>query len=270
VTKSVTSALVGIAVEEGLVDIEVPVGYAEWAGTESEAIVLRNLISNDSGREWSFNADYVQMGLAMNQTQFAIDLGQAEPIGTFWEYNNAAIQTVERALSTAVGSDVGAYAEAKLFSQIHMTATMGHDGAGNSLTYQGVSASCRDLARFGYLYLRQGRWAGGVQVVPEAWVAESVTPSTDLNSAYGFMWWLNRDGHWVQPSAPLRVEGDGKLIASAPEEVFAAIGAFGQYVVVDPTSETVWVRLGPLDLADSVGFAKLPKLWDAFAAAQLP
>lgn len=135
---------------------------------------------------------------------------------------------------------------------------------------QGASASCRDLARFGYLYLRGGRWAGGVQVVPEDWVAESLTPSTALNAAYGFMWWLNRSGHWVQPSAPLRVEGDGQLVPGAPEELYAAIGAFGQLIVVDPTSESVWVRLGPTDLLDASGIGKLGDLWAAFAAAQLP
>lgn len=269
VTKSVTSALVGIAVEQGVLDIEAPASFPEWTGTDSEAVKLRNLISNDSGREWSFDKDYVALGLAPNQTQFGINLGHQHEIGTWWEYNNAAIQTVERALSSAVGP-VDAYAQAQLFGEIHMTATMGHDADGNTLTYQGVSASCRDLARFGYLYLRKGRWAGGVQVVPEAWIAETLQPSTPLNDAYGFMWWLNRPGHWILPSTPLRDEGDGKLVTDAPDEVFAAIGAFGQLVVVDPTTETVWVRLGPTDLGDAAGIAKLHDLWTAFAAAQMP
>lgn len=267
VTKSVTSALVGIAVERGELDIEAPAGFSEWVGTQSEAIKLRNLISNDSGREWSFNKDYIDMGLAADQTQFAVDLTQQKPIGAWWEYNNAAIQTVERALVAGTGSAVDSYAAAHLFNKIHMAATMGHDQDGNTLTYQGVSASCRDLARFGYLYLRGGLWAGGEQVVPAAWVTASTTPSTALNQAYGFMWWLNRDGHWILPSTPLRDEGDGRLVPDAPAEMFAAIGAGGQLVVVDPTSESVWVRLGPLDLTDAAGIAKLKALWAAFAAA---
>lgn len=269
VTKSITSALVGIAAARGELDIDAPVGFPEWAGTDSEAIAVRNLIRNDSGREWSFNTDYLQMGVAPDQTQYAIDLGQDHPIGAWWEYNNAAIQTLERALGAAVG-DLGDYAEARLFSQIHMTSALGRDAGGHPLTYQGASASCRDLARFGYLYLRGGRWAGGAQVVPAAWVAESLTPSTALNSAYGFMWWLNRPGHWVLPSTPLRDEGDGKIAPEAPDEVFAAIGAFGQLIVVDPTRDAVWVRLGPLDLGDATGTGKLEELWAAFAAAELP
>ena len=270
VTKSVTSALVGVAADEGLLDIEAPVGFAEWAGGESEAVTIRNLISNDSGREWSFNTDYIAMGVAPDQTQFALDLGHDKPVGTFWEYNNAAIQTLERALNTATGGEVGAFAQSRLFDAIHMSASMGNDSEGNALTYQGVSASCRDLARLGYLYLRGGTWAEGVQVVPAAWVSETITPSTDFNSAYGYMWWLNRPGHWILPSVPLRTEGDGKLIPAAPDEVFAAIGAFGQFVVVDPTTDSVWVRLGPLDLGDASGFGKLSALWAAFEAAQTP
>lgn len=270
VSKSITSALVGIAVEQGALDLDAPVGFAEWQAGESEAITTRNLIRNDSGRQWSFDVDYLQLGIAADQTQFAIDLGQDHPIGTWWEYNNAAIQTLERVLGDALAADLGEFAEQALFAPIHMSATMGRDAQGNPLTYQGVSASCRDLARFGYLYLRGGRWAGGVQVVPQAWVAESITPSTPLNSAYGFMWWLNRPGHWVLPSAPLRDEGDGQIAPQAPEQLFAAIGAFGQFIVVDPTTESVWVRLGPTDLADATGVGKLDDLWAAFAAAQLP
>lgn len=270
VTKSITSALVGIAVEGGELDIEAAVEIAEWQAGASEPITTRNLISNDSGRQWSFDSDYLQLGFQADQTQYAIDLAHQHPIGTWWEYNNAAIQTLERVLGTSLGTDVGVFAEQELFGEIHMSSTMGRDTDGNPLTYQGVSASCRDLARFGYLYLRGGRWADGVQVVPEAWVAESITPSTDLNSAYGFMWWLNRTGHWVLPSAPLRNEGDGQIAPEAPEELFAAIGAFGQFIVVDPTTESVWVRLGPTDLGDATGVGKLDDLWAAFAAAQLP
>jgi CubicO group peptidase (beta-lactamase class C family) len=270
VSKSITSALVGIAVEQGELDIDAPVDILEWQAGESAAITTRNLISNDSGRQWSFDTDYLQLGFQADQTQYAIDLDHQHPIASWWEYNNAAIQTLERVLGTALGTDLGVFAEQELFSEIHMSATMGRDSDGNPLTYQGVSASCRDLARFGYLYLRGGRWADGVQVVPASWVAESITPSTDLNSAYGFMWWLNRPGHWVLPSAPLRNEGDGQIAPEAPEELFAAIGAFGQFIVVDPATESVWVRLGPTDLGDATGVGKLDDLWAAFAAAQLP
>jgi CubicO group peptidase (beta-lactamase class C family) len=272
VTKSVTSALVGIAENQGLLGLNDSASdyITEWAGGESDVVTIRNLISNDSGREWSFTTDYVGMTAAADQTQFAIDLGQDHPPGAWWEYNNSAIQTLERVLEVATGEDVEDYAQAHLFQPIGMTVSMTRDQSGNPQTYQGLSASCRDLARFGYLFLRQGEWAGGQQIVPADWVYASTVPSTPLNTAYGFMWWLNVDGHWVLPSTPLREEGDGKLFPEAPEAMFSAVGAFGQAVVVDPTSGYVFVRLGDaIDVADLTGFSKLEALWEAFAAAKL-
>jgi CubicO group peptidase (beta-lactamase class C family) len=272
VTKSVSSALVGIAEHQGLLELnESAAEYIEeWAGGESDIVTIRNLIANDSGREWSFVGDYLTMTGAADQTQYAIDLGQAHPAGAWWEYNNSAIQTLERVLEVAAGEDLEEFAQTNLFAPIGMTVTMGRDQAGNPQTYQGLAASCRDLARFGLLYLRRGEWAGGQQIVPTAWVAASTIPSTALNSAYGFMWWLNVEGHWVLPSTPLRDEGDGKLFPDAPEEMFAAVGALGQVVVVDPTSDYVFVRLGDApDVTDLTGFGKLQDLWAAFAAAKL-
>lgn len=273
VTKSITSALVGIAQERGELAIDDPAASSiqEWMGTPSEVVALRHLISNDSGRHWDFFADYVQLGLQADQTAFAIGLDQQQDPETYWEYNNAAIQTLERVLEVATAQDVGDYATANLFDPIGMTASYGRDGDGNPLTYQGVSASCRDLARFGYLFLRDGRWAGGVQVVPQAWVAESTVPSTPLNSAYGYMWWLNHDGHYVLPSAPLRQEGDGQLVPGAPAHLFSAVGAFGQLVIVDREREIVVVRLGAQPASgDLLGLQFLNDLWVAFAAALVP
>ncbi len=272
VTKSFTSALVGIAAHEGLLDIEDSAAdyIEEWAGTESEVVTIRNLISNDSGRRWDFTVDYLQMTGANDQTQFAIDLTQQHAPGEWWEYNNSAIQTLERVLEVATGEDVEDYAKARLFWPIGASMAMTRDAAGNPQTYQGISASCRDLARFGYLYLRNGTWANQVQVVPADWIAASIVPSTSLNSAYGFMWWLNVDGHWIKPSAPLREEGDGQLFPDAPDELYAAVGALGQVIVVDPVEGYVFVRLGDAtDITDLTGFNKLTALWDAFAEAKL-
>jgi CubicO group peptidase (beta-lactamase class C family) len=270
VTKSITSALVGIAQERGELSLDdsAAAHVQEWIGGPSEVVTLRNLVSNDSGRHWDFLSDYVTMGLQPDQTAYAIGLDQQAEPGAYWEYNNAAIQTLERVLETATAQDVGDYATARLFEPIGMTASYGRDGSGNPLTYQGVSASCRDLARFGYLFLRDGRWAGGVQVVPEAWVAESTTPSTPLNAAYGYMWWLNQDGHYVLPSAPARQEGDGQLVPGAPDHLYSAVGAFGQLVIVDRVGEYVVVRLGAQPASgDLLGTDFLRELWLAFSAA---
>jgi CubicO group peptidase (beta-lactamase class C family) len=246
VTKSFSSALVGIAQDKGALNIrERASSYiTEWIGTDSEDVTIRNLISNDSGRQWNYITDYVQMVfLAYDKSAFAIGLGQQHNPGTVWAYNNSAIQTLERVLNRATGMDVAEYAQEFLFEPLGMASSYGRDRAGNPTTYSGVKASCRDMARFGYLYLRGGRWSNGEQIIPRAWVEESTQPSTALNSAYGYMWWLNHEGHWL-PSAFDPEGGDGRPMPNLPEEVFRANGFLNQIIFVDPDTDIVFTRIG--------------------------
>jgi len=244
VTKSFTSALVGIAQDRGELEITERASeyIPEWEGTASEDVTIRNLISNDSGRHWDLWTDYVRNFIvADDKTAHAIGLGQQHDPGAVWRYNNSAIQTLEPVLNAATGMDVADYAEEVLFEPLGMSSSYGRDRAGNPVTYADASASCRDLARFGYLYLRGGRWSQDQQIVSKDWVDECVQPSTPLNSAYGYMWWLNRDGHWIES---LNQEGDGKPLRGLPENVFRASGAFNQIIFIDPGTGIVFTRIG--------------------------
>lgn len=248
-TKSITSVLVGIAQDRGELDIEEKASkyIRQWIGTESEEVTIRNLISNDSGREWDLVTDYVLMyGLAFDKTAFSTRLGQQHEPGAYWEYNNSAIQTLEQILNMATGLDVCECARQRIFEPLGMASSFDRDADGNAIVFADVRASCRDLARLGYLYLRKGLWSGGRRIVSEAWLEESVEPSTPLNSAYGYMWWLNREGHWVLPTTPDgRSEGDGSIMSTnLPKDVYGAIGMGNQVVAVDPGTHIVFSRLG--------------------------
>src|SRR5690606_26142614 len=116
-----------------------------------------------------FIGDYVTLTASSNKTQYAIDLDQQHMPGEWWEYNNSAIQSLDRVLLVATGEDVDDYAKARLFEPIGMKSHYAHDASGNAIMYADVLASCRDLARLGYLYLRGGTWADGLQVVSSAW-----------------------------------------------------------------------------------------------------
>jgi len=253
-TKSVTSTLVGIAQDDGdlRVDDSAAKWITEWKGTPAAAVTVRDLLSMDSGREWSVRTDYVRLLTARDRTKFAVGLSQQHPPGKVWAYNNAAVQTLQRVLARATGKDVATYARERLFAPLGMVhTTMTADRAGNAQMFEGVRSTCRDLARFGSLALNHGVWHGR-RVVSARWFdAATGHASTPLNAAYGYLWWLNRPGTVAGPLSatdlgaaahPRTVQGP--LVHGAPQDLFWALGLGNQLVQVDPGSKTVVVRLG--------------------------
>lgn len=255
VTKSITSALVGIAVRDGDLDVDDPVAdyVPSWRGTESSDVTVRELLSNTSGRFWSVDSDYTQLTHAPDRTAYAVGLDQQFPHGTTWAYNNAAIQVLDRVIRRATGRATDAFARDRLFEPLGMDHTfMTRDQSGRSTNvYFGVFTTCLDLARFGQLYLRHGA-VGGERIVPKSWVRQSVgRSSSDLNAAYGYLWWVNRYGVVRGSMDPVGEDGQplethtGQLVPDASPRLYSAIGLGGQIAMVDPDSRTIVVRLGP-------------------------
>ena len=255
VTKSITSVLVGIAQRDGDLDIGDSASrwITEWQGTPAAAVTVRDILANDSGREWSPLIDYRQLIGAPDRTAFAIGLSQAQPPGTVWAYNNSAIQTLQRVLERATGTDPVTFARRRLFAPLGMTQTrMSTDHAGNAQTFAGVRSTCQDLARLGTLMLNRGRW-GHRQIVSTGWVkAATGRPSTRMNAAYGYLWWLNHKGHVAANPLVATTLADatdpqsphGRLVPGGPAGTYWALGLGNQLVQIDPGSGTVVVRLG--------------------------
>ena len=252
-TKSFTSTLVGLAQADGKLRISdlASTYIPQWKGTASAGVTVRDLISNDSGRHWDFRSDYVDMAVrARDKNAFAIGLGQDVPPGTRWVYNNSAIQTLSQVLRRATGVEAADYAEQRIFLPIGMASTsINKDLAGHTLTFMGVQSTCGDMARYGELMLRQGRW-NGRPVVPASWVAAATgQPSTPLNAGYGYLWWLNRPGR--QAGGDQATGGNAKVraarqrVPSAPADMYWALGLGNQIIQIDPSSDTVVVRIGP-------------------------
>lgn len=245
VTKSVTSTLVGIAVADGDLALEdrASTYIPAWRGTPSASVTVRHLLANDSGRFWTATSDYSRLVRATDRTAYAVGLSQQHRPGRVWAYNNAAIQTLDAVLRSATGQDPAVFAQERLFGPLGMTHTrLTADGSGRSTNvFFGMQTTCADLARFGQLFAQDGLWEGE-QVVPASWVRAAVgRPSQPLNAGYGFLWWLNRPGTLRAPLGGMR---EGQLAPGAPADLFAAEGLGGQVVLVDPTSQTVVVRLG--------------------------
>ncbi len=256
VTKSLTSTLVGVAQAAGDLHIDDLASkyIPQWVGTTSGGVTVRDLLSNDSGRHWDAATDYRQMHAARDRTGFAVSLGQDSPPGATWVYNNAAIQTLDAVLKVATDMPVATYAEKKVLAPVGMRhSQMSPDPSGNTIVSSGLRSTCEDLARFGYLFLHDGQW-NGTQIVPAEWVhAATAQPSQALNAAYGLLWWLNRTGainaNPLHPSSAAEAAAltPSRLLPTAPEAMYWALGFGGQVVQVDPGSDTVVVRLGAAD-----------------------
>lgn len=254
VTKSVTSTLVGLAQADGDLSLSDPAAdyVPEWRGTGSDAVTVRHLLSNDSGRFWSTESDYGDLIKAPDRTAYAVGLDQVAEPGTVWAYNNAAIQTLDEVIRNATGRPTFEFAQERLFDPLGMTNTrMTLDASGNSTqSFFGLQSTCSDLERFGQLFAQRGKWDGD-QLLPQAWVDDATGRSSQrLNAAYGLLWWVNREGPIREPvdeddpSRPPGVDRVGHLVEGAPDDMYAALGFGGQVVLVDPGSGTVVVRLG--------------------------
>ncbi len=253
ITKSVTAILVGIAADEGklALDDKASKYIPDWRGTAAQNVTIRDLLSNTSGRHWDYNTDYSQMiRRAPDKTAFSIGLSHDTKPGTKWDYNNSAVQTLEAVLEEATGQDVAAYAKKRLLDPIGMRdTTWAHDNAGNTTTYSGIDSSCQDLARIGYLMMRSGAWKGE-QLVSDSFVAEATNESSSqLNAAYGLLWWVNKPGRIVTINRAAGFPSDappykGQLAPKAPEDTFWALGYGSEYVMVIPSEGIVAVRMG--------------------------
>ena len=232
-SKSISSALYGTAFAEGIfpgLDTEAADYISEWNDPQHGDISLRHLLSMNSGLHWDFFTDYFFLGLANDQTQFAIDLGMDATPGTSWVYNNSACQTLSGVFERRTGRQLHEYAQVRLFDVIGMhDATWLTDNVGNTLSYRTVYASGREFAKFGYLFLRGGLW-DGTQVVPRRYVKKSARPSQTQNPDYGFLWWLNTARSYMP---------------DVPADAFYAAGAGEKRIYVVPSKDLVVVRLGP-------------------------
>jgi CubicO group peptidase (beta-lactamase class C family) len=108
---------------------------------------------------------------------------------------------------------------------------MGIEASGiglHTMPYSGVHITAREFARFGYLMLHGGQWAGR-RLVPAAWIAQASVPSQPMNPQYGLTWWTN---------------AAGTLWGGVPRDAFAAMGYNCNLCCIIPSLDLVIVRIG--------------------------
>jgi CubicO group peptidase (beta-lactamase class C family) len=270
--KSVTQALVGIAVGKGLLDIDRPMGNPRWAKDDPRAAITwrqwMNMVDGQRFREIGVTAvtehDSARMLFGpgrLDVAAYAAELPLIHPPGQRWNYNSGGVNLMADALGRLFAPGVTAPAERRarmaevmsreLFGPLGMTsASPQFDAAGTFVGSALLYATARDYARFGLLYLRDGVWEGR-RLLPAGWVdlARSGTRA-DRGGRYGAGWWIE-----PAPGADVGPEFSRLTSASAGADLFYAQGFQGQLIVVVPSRDLVVVRLGLLD--DRIGWPPL-------------
>ncbi len=245
VAKSVLSALIGIALEEGhIASLRDPIGaYVPGLdGTPYGAVPIEDALTMSSGI--AFDEDYARtasdinmlfirtMAMGQPQVDLLAGLASGRAPGEFNDYVSSDTMALGLVLAAATGMPVAAYLESRLWGPMgaEADAFWSTDRRGEEFALCCLNATLRDYARFGRLFLEGGAREGR-QIVPAAWVRASVTPeaahlqpgpnpASHWTFGYGYKWWIPED----------------------PQGDFLAIGVWGQYVYVDPTREVVIVK----------------------------
>jgi CubicO group peptidase (beta-lactamase class C family) len=225
VTKSFTSALIGIAVEQGYIDgaDEKLLGFfpeyddIENLDTRKESITLENVLTMTAGFEWDEVStpywdecgnldpenDAVKAGTSDDEIKYMLDLPMSDYPGTKWNYNSGGTDLLSGIIRNKTGNSAEEFASENLFSALGITNWEWlKDSNGLTITSMGLYLHPVNMAMLGYLYLKNGA-LNGKQIVPENWVKESTSmkipvyiPATDETVAnYGYQWWLTKDGY---------------------------------------------------------------------------
>jgi CubicO group peptidase (beta-lactamase class C family) len=243
--KSMTQALIGMAVKDGVLETSDSHLLPQWESDGRRDITLDDLLTMRSGLSWiedyvdGSSSDVIEMLFA--ESDFTGDhaaYAASKPLlhtpGTQWLYSSGTTNIIARVLANALNEPVGSrevfasFMQSRLFDEIGMTSAIAKfDEAGTFVGSSFVFATARDFARFGYLYLNDGVW-NGKRLLPEGWVQYAgrvVAHDPDMALDYGAQWWV-----WP--------DDEGSIMAHGYE---------GQILWVSPRRDLVIVHCGKTD-----------------------
>ena len=228
--KTLTTAVSGIAQDEGLININSKVsdylgtGWTSAPLTKENLITCKNLLSMNSGLDDTLGDDVSPANL-----QYVADAG------TRWAYHNVYVKMQDVVAQTS-NQTWSTYFNTKLRDRIGMSGSW--IPVGDLSVYW---SNTRSMARFGLMIYAKGKWENA-QVVPEAFLNEATNTSQSINLAYGYLWWLNGKSTFHLPQT--QFEFSGSLIPNAPNDMYAALGKNDQKIYVVPSKKLVVIRMG--------------------------
>lgn len=209
VTKAITATIIGLAIHKGFIqDVHQPVlGFfpdykIKNIDERKKSMLLENLLSMRDGIQCIASPSEItlmQMLFSPNYVQFMLDLPmEAEP-GTRYKYNSGGVHLLSAVVSQATGQSALEFAKKRLFGPLGISDMIWPvDPQGvNNLGWGDLRLRARDLAKIGYLCLKNGIWQGN-RILPEGWIAQATKKYTqfDDGNGYGYQLEIHTDGSY--------------------------------------------------------------------------
>lgn len=229
-TKSFSSALIGIALTEGMInslDQRLVDFFPEYVTSDIDIkineITIRHLLTMTSGLDWP--PPHVTEKTKNDDITYAFKLSVSEEPGQIFKYKPDS-HILYWLLQKITGMSIKDIADQYLFKPLNITQC---DWLTNFFNYHGLFLRSRDIAKFGYLFLRRGSW-NGKRIISEEFIQDSTKKQIDggfpENEDYGYLWWVKT------------VKGHSAYFAG---------GFGGQYIYIVPDLDIVIVTMSNLD-----------------------
>ena len=228
-SKSVTSALIGIAIDKGYIpSVNEPIStyFPQILDSGSEyksQITIWNLLTHTTGLNASDTANWDEWLASDNWVDYVLERPATSRPGTVFSYFTGNTHLLSAILQQATGKTAYEFGKEYLFDPLDMDSVQcSTDPQGISDGGNGFAMNVYDMAKLGELYLNNGNW-NGEQIISEQWVKDSTTLQFDRSSGsadYGYQWWVRTFGENAYPA-------------------YFAQGHYGQYIFVVPDLDLV-------------------------------
>lgn len=266
ITKAVTAATVGIAIDQGLISSErlavwsfFP-EYAHLFDERKRKITIHHLLSMSSGLQWnewevslaSTENDLIQLFIVADPIGYILAKPSTQEPGSHWCYSGGDVNLLGAVFQRATGRRIDAFSAQYLFAPLGISVFQWSYLKPDLLYASGeLYLRPRDLAKFGYLFIHDGVW-NGKRVISSEWIAKTLSPhiSTAGRSKdgedFGYQWWLKSFSWENRPiRAYIRSGWGGQAIILFPEIDMLVVFTGGNYVDPDPVLDLVREYLLP-------------------------
>jgi len=246
-TKSITSALMGIAIDKGFIQDEtgsifdyLPDSYNVWNNQGREGITIEHCLMMASGLDWnewdtqttSSDSDMMRFNQSQDPIAYLLSKSMRTVPGASFYYNGGTVDLLGALIVQATNQGVPAFSSAHLFGPLGITnynwVTL--QPSGLTACHGDIHMTPRDMAKFGQLFLNGGEWNGD-RILSGEWVERStqnrINPGVNWANGYGYLWWLRN------------LQANGMTYPS-----FKAIGWGGQEIFVFEDLDMVVVFTG--------------------------